>query len=244
MEVNFFAVVGFTKAFLPVLMREPTAQIVNGSSLFGLIAPAEQTASLFPSLIALLLLRISVSVTLKEQPRSSGSPRSACRSDGKFHMTDPEVSPMRRMFCKMFVFAALLLYSVPYVSAQQVPLPSEPKPSQPTESVAPQAEETRVSLMLEARLMAESEEIPVLPMNVLERLTDQEALATLNMHAQGPTTNARGPAVVQVRAQFLFPSMERFRAWYEDQATQALLRELNAASPGALSLALNVHRNP
>ena len=43
-EVNFFALVGLTKAFLPHLMQEPAAQIVNVSSLFGLIAPAEQAA--------------------------------------------------------------------------------------------------------------------------------------------------------------------------------------------------------
>jgi len=43
-EINFFAVVGFTKAFLPHLQRAPAAHIVNVSSLFGLVAPAEQTA--------------------------------------------------------------------------------------------------------------------------------------------------------------------------------------------------------
>jgi short-subunit dehydrogenase len=43
-EINFFAVVGFTKAFLPHLRRAPAAHIVNVSSLFGLIAPAEQSA--------------------------------------------------------------------------------------------------------------------------------------------------------------------------------------------------------
>ncbi|WP_412061342.1 SDR family NAD(P)-dependent oxidoreductase [Rubrivirga sp. IMCC45206] len=43
-EVNFFGLVGLTHAFLPVLQREPDAQIVNVSSLFGIVAPAEQTA--------------------------------------------------------------------------------------------------------------------------------------------------------------------------------------------------------
>lgn len=43
-EINFLAVVGMTKAFLPVLMRQPEAQIANVSSLYGIIAPAEQTA--------------------------------------------------------------------------------------------------------------------------------------------------------------------------------------------------------
>jgi len=43
-EINFLAVVGMTKAFLPVLMRQPQAQIANVSSLYGIIAPAEQTA--------------------------------------------------------------------------------------------------------------------------------------------------------------------------------------------------------
>lgn len=44
MEINFFGVVALTKAFLPVLMRQERAQVVNVSSLFGIIAPAEQTA--------------------------------------------------------------------------------------------------------------------------------------------------------------------------------------------------------
>jgi short-subunit dehydrogenase len=44
MEINLFAVVGLTKAFLPTLLAQERAHIVNVSSLFGLIAPAEQVA--------------------------------------------------------------------------------------------------------------------------------------------------------------------------------------------------------
>ena len=44
MEVNFFSVVGLTKAFLPLLREQKEARVVNVSSLFGLIAPAEQVA--------------------------------------------------------------------------------------------------------------------------------------------------------------------------------------------------------
>jgi short-subunit dehydrogenase len=44
MSVNFGAVVRLTRAFLPVLAREPAAQIVNLSSIFGIIAPPGQTA--------------------------------------------------------------------------------------------------------------------------------------------------------------------------------------------------------
>ena len=43
-EINFWGPVRLTKAFLPILRREPAAHIVNISSLFGLIAPAGQTA--------------------------------------------------------------------------------------------------------------------------------------------------------------------------------------------------------
>ncbi len=42
--VNFWGVVRMTKAFLPLLRAAPAAQIVNLSSLFGLIAPAGHTA--------------------------------------------------------------------------------------------------------------------------------------------------------------------------------------------------------
>jgi len=42
--VNFGGVVNMTRAFLPLLREAETAHIVNMSSLFGLIAPAEQTA--------------------------------------------------------------------------------------------------------------------------------------------------------------------------------------------------------
>jgi len=42
--INFWGVVGMTKAFLPILQREPTAHIVNLSSVFGIIAPAGQGA--------------------------------------------------------------------------------------------------------------------------------------------------------------------------------------------------------
>ena len=44
MGINFHAVVRLTRAFLPLLKAQPAAQIVNMSSLFGLIAPPGQTA--------------------------------------------------------------------------------------------------------------------------------------------------------------------------------------------------------
>ena len=43
-EINLFGTVGLTKAFLPAMQRERAVQIVTVSSLFGIIAPAEQTA--------------------------------------------------------------------------------------------------------------------------------------------------------------------------------------------------------
>lgn len=44
-DINFHAVVNMTRAFLPLLRRqEGPAQIVNVSSVFGIIAPAGQTA--------------------------------------------------------------------------------------------------------------------------------------------------------------------------------------------------------
>jgi NAD(P)-dependent dehydrogenase (short-subunit alcohol dehydrogenase family) len=44
MGINFWGVVYCTKAFLPMLLEQESAHIVNVSSVFGLIAPAEQTA--------------------------------------------------------------------------------------------------------------------------------------------------------------------------------------------------------
>lgn len=44
MEINFHAVVRMTRAFLPILQRENSAQIVNISSIFGIIAPVGQSA--------------------------------------------------------------------------------------------------------------------------------------------------------------------------------------------------------
>jgi short-subunit dehydrogenase len=44
MSINFGAVVRLTRAFMPLLQAEPAAQVVNISSLFGLIAPPGQTA--------------------------------------------------------------------------------------------------------------------------------------------------------------------------------------------------------
>jgi len=43
-EINFWGMVRMTRAFLPHLKRSDDAQIVNLSSVFGLIAPAGQTA--------------------------------------------------------------------------------------------------------------------------------------------------------------------------------------------------------
>jgi short-subunit dehydrogenase len=44
MAINFGGTVRLTRAFLPVLAREPAAQLVNVSSIFGIIAPPGQTA--------------------------------------------------------------------------------------------------------------------------------------------------------------------------------------------------------
>lgn len=44
MAINFDSVVCMTRAFLPLLRKQPEAQLVNVSSLFGLIAPPQQTA--------------------------------------------------------------------------------------------------------------------------------------------------------------------------------------------------------
>ena len=44
MNINFGATVRLTRAFLPALAREGAAQIVNVSSIFGIIAPPGQTA--------------------------------------------------------------------------------------------------------------------------------------------------------------------------------------------------------
>ncbi len=44
MNINFGATVRLTRAFLPVLAREPAAQLANVSSIFGIIAPPGQTA--------------------------------------------------------------------------------------------------------------------------------------------------------------------------------------------------------
>jgi short-subunit dehydrogenase len=43
-QINFWSVVRMTKAFLPLLEREKEAQIVNISSVFGLIGPPGQSA--------------------------------------------------------------------------------------------------------------------------------------------------------------------------------------------------------
>ncbi len=44
MSINFGAVVRLTRTFLPLLRQAPAAQIVNLSSIFGIIAPPGQTA--------------------------------------------------------------------------------------------------------------------------------------------------------------------------------------------------------
>src|SRR6266850_2422762 len=44
MGINFWGVVHGVKYFLPLLKKEPRAQIVNISSVFGIVAPAGQSA--------------------------------------------------------------------------------------------------------------------------------------------------------------------------------------------------------
>ena len=44
MDINFYGVVRMTRAFLPLMQRADQAQLVNVSSIFGIIAPPGQTA--------------------------------------------------------------------------------------------------------------------------------------------------------------------------------------------------------
>jgi short-subunit dehydrogenase len=44
MEINFRAVLTLTHALVPVLLRHPGSHLVNVSSVFGIVAPPEQTA--------------------------------------------------------------------------------------------------------------------------------------------------------------------------------------------------------
>ncbi len=44
LQINLWAVVALTKAFLPELARQPRAQIVNISSIFGIVAPPGNSA--------------------------------------------------------------------------------------------------------------------------------------------------------------------------------------------------------
>jgi len=44
MDINLHAPIALTRAFLPMLMVRPAAQIVNISSIFGVMAPPGQTA--------------------------------------------------------------------------------------------------------------------------------------------------------------------------------------------------------
>ena len=43
-DINFYGVVRMTRAFLPLMQQADTAQLVNVSSIFGIVAPAGQTA--------------------------------------------------------------------------------------------------------------------------------------------------------------------------------------------------------
>jgi short-subunit dehydrogenase len=69
MAVNFHAPVRLARAFLPVLAREPAAQLVNVSSVFGLIAPPGQTAYAASK----FALR-GFSEALRHELQASGSP--------------------------------------------------------------------------------------------------------------------------------------------------------------------------
>lgn len=44
MNINFYGVVRMTRAFMPLMQQADTAQLVNVSSIFGIVAPAGQTA--------------------------------------------------------------------------------------------------------------------------------------------------------------------------------------------------------
>jgi len=69
MEINFGATVRLTRAFLPALAREDAAQLVNVSSIFGIIAPPGQTAY-----AASKFAVRGFSESLRHELQTSGSP--------------------------------------------------------------------------------------------------------------------------------------------------------------------------
>lgn len=146
-----------------------------------------------------------------------------------------EVTFVRRKFPDMLVLLALLLMFAPPVFAQQAPASLERESASAPDHELPGPGETIVTLRLEVQIAVASDGIAMLPMNILERLSNQESLATLDVQTQD-----RGR--IRVLARFMFPSMEQFRSWYESASTQDLLEELNDAGPDGVRLALNVHR--
>ncbi|MDB5547730.1 MAG: sadH [Tardiphaga sp.] len=100
-NINFWGVVRMTRAFLPMLRAAPAARIVNLSSIFGIIAPPEQSAYVaskfavrgFSQSLRHELANTKISVTVVHPGGVATSIADNAR--GPAHRTDDEIAQGR-----------------------------------------------------------------------------------------------------------------------------------------------------
>ena len=93
--INFWGVVGMTRAFLPLLHQSDDARIVNLSSIFGIIAPPGNTAY---SASKFAVRGFSESLA----PRASENPHRGDRrsSGGRSHLDRPQCADAKDQFSR------------------------------------------------------------------------------------------------------------------------------------------------
>lgn len=90
---------------------------------------------------------------------------------------------------------------------------------------------SRITFVVNGAIQAPEDAAYALPLSMLERLERQPALSQL--HLRGSDARPYETSG-KFEAWFLFDDMAAFRAWYEDEATQALLNELKERSGRSL----------
>lgn len=142
---------------------------------------------------------------------------------------------MRTIPRKIPPLLVILALSAQVVMAQDAVPAQAPATPAEAESATPAVHPLNVTLALHAQVPTESSDIPVLPLDILDRLNNSEALISLEMLAQGGS-------FVQISAKYAFRDLEAFRAWFESDDAQAMLRQLDSSIGGDVRLSLNVNR--
>lgn len=99
----------------------------------------------------------------------------------------------------------------------------------------------RITYRIQGSFSTADDSVMPLPLSIMERLERQSALAGMTIEGTDAPRESGG----RYEMRFVFSGMDAFHRWYLDEATQALLGDLQErSSSSSLDYVLQVRRSP